>query len=233
MVAQGSDWFWWYGAEHSSAHDEEFDRLFRQRLAQVYAALDLGVPPELSLPILKAAGGADEPIGWGAPTVDGIVTDYFEWLYAGRMECALGYSAMAPGEDVVRRVWWTCDATTWYVRLDGVSVARDPPVTVTLSVDEPALRIELTLGCGAAEGVWRSRKADGGWNEPRPIRALAVRRIVELGIPMEDAGLRHGASLTGRLQVRQGDVVVQTCPRTGAFTVTLPETSHEETHWMA
>src|SRR5689334_19472389 len=29
LAAEGSDWFWWYGDDHSSAHDREFDGLFR------------------------------------------------------------------------------------------------------------------------------------------------------------------------------------------------------------
>ena len=28
-IAEGSDWNWWYGNEHSSANDEDFDALFR------------------------------------------------------------------------------------------------------------------------------------------------------------------------------------------------------------
>src|SRR5262249_43877790 len=28
LIAEGSDWFWWYGDDHSSAHDFEFDDLF-------------------------------------------------------------------------------------------------------------------------------------------------------------------------------------------------------------
>ena len=30
LIAEGSDWFWWYGDDHSSDHDREFDELFRR-----------------------------------------------------------------------------------------------------------------------------------------------------------------------------------------------------------
>src|SRR5207248_7408147 len=30
LIAEGSDWFWWYGDDHSSAQDLEFDDLFRR-----------------------------------------------------------------------------------------------------------------------------------------------------------------------------------------------------------
>ena len=36
LIAEGSDWFWWYGDDHSSDHDMEFDDLFRRHLRNVY-----------------------------------------------------------------------------------------------------------------------------------------------------------------------------------------------------
>ena len=39
LIAEGSDWFWWYGDDHSSAHDLEFDDLFRRHLRNVYRLL--------------------------------------------------------------------------------------------------------------------------------------------------------------------------------------------------
>ena len=39
LIAEGSDWFWWYGDDHSSDHDLEFDELFRRHLRNVYQML--------------------------------------------------------------------------------------------------------------------------------------------------------------------------------------------------
>ena len=39
LIAEGSDWFWWYGDDHSSDHDADFDDLFRCHLRNAYAAL--------------------------------------------------------------------------------------------------------------------------------------------------------------------------------------------------
>ena len=40
LIAEGSDWFWWYGDSHHSAQDGLFDRLFRKHLQNVYIALN-------------------------------------------------------------------------------------------------------------------------------------------------------------------------------------------------
>ena len=39
LIAEGSDWNWWYGPEHHSANDREFDQLYRKHLSNVYQAL--------------------------------------------------------------------------------------------------------------------------------------------------------------------------------------------------
>src|SRR5262249_49988812 len=51
--AEGSDWFWWYGDDHSSSQDALFDYLFRKHLQNVYLLLGDTPPPELSRPIKR------------------------------------------------------------------------------------------------------------------------------------------------------------------------------------
>jgi len=53
MIAEGSDWCWWYGDDHFTAQKEEFDELFRMHLRAVYVYLDQRVPHNLTIPILN------------------------------------------------------------------------------------------------------------------------------------------------------------------------------------
>src|SRR5216683_312963 len=39
LAAEGSDWCWWFGPEHSTANDAEFDALYRKHLTAIYLAL--------------------------------------------------------------------------------------------------------------------------------------------------------------------------------------------------
>jgi alpha-amylase/alpha-mannosidase (GH57 family) len=56
LIAEGSDWWWWYSNEHNSSQTEEFDKLFRFHLAQVYSLLDEKPPDDLEKPIKKIIG---------------------------------------------------------------------------------------------------------------------------------------------------------------------------------
>jgi alpha-amylase/alpha-mannosidase (GH57 family) len=53
LAAEGSDWCWWYGPEHSSANDAEFDAFYRKLLTEVYRSLDAEAPDVLAEPIKR------------------------------------------------------------------------------------------------------------------------------------------------------------------------------------
>jgi alpha-amylase/alpha-mannosidase (GH57 family) len=55
LAAEGSDWFWWFGDEHSSAHDEDFDRTFRLHLQNAYILSNRKAPLALGSPIAHVA----------------------------------------------------------------------------------------------------------------------------------------------------------------------------------
>jgi hypothetical protein len=54
-IAEGSDWFWWFGGDQDSGKDETFDDLFRQHLKNIYRAFGEAAPPELDRHIVPHA----------------------------------------------------------------------------------------------------------------------------------------------------------------------------------
>src|SRR6185503_19019518 len=97
LIAEGSDWFWWYGDDHSSDHDLEFDDLFRRHVRNVYRALDKPIPEELFVSNITTQPPAVQivaPTGFIHPAIDGAATNYFEWLGAGYCEVEAPVSTM-------------------------------------------------------------------------------------------------------------------------------------------
>lgn len=68
-IAEGSDWFWWFGDDQDSGRDSEFDDLFRMHLKNVYRALGHEPPARLSQPIVPHLYVWDygTPGGWVPP----------------------------------------------------------------------------------------------------------------------------------------------------------------------
>jgi hypothetical protein len=85
LAAEGSDWFWWYGADKDSGNDAAFDVGFRETLGQVYDALGLERPIFLSVPIIQPTPVEPNVAlqGTFTPTIDGQMTTRSEWQPAG------------------------------------------------------------------------------------------------------------------------------------------------------
>jgi alpha-amylase/alpha-mannosidase (GH57 family) len=122
LIAEGSDWNWWYGPEHGSENRPEFDQLYRDHLKNVYRALGQEPPAELSRPILKGHGEGEHhepPANLIHPVLDGEVTSHFEWLGAGRYRPDPRSGAMHGGSAGAQELYYGWDDANLYVRLDG------------------------------------------------------------------------------------------------------------------
>ena len=140
LIAEGSDWNWWYGPEHGSDNRPEFDQLYRDHLKNVYRALGLEPPAELSRPILKGYGEGEHheaPANPIHPTLDGEVTSYFEWLGAGRYRPDPRSGAMHGGSGGAQEMFYGWDDANLYIRLDGA--------------DGDSFTVEFETGAVAAE----------------------------------------------------------------------------------
>jgi len=120
LIAEGSDWCWWYGPEHQSINQLEFDDLYREHLASVYRALHLAPPEELSRPILtlQAHDTHEPPANPIHPAIDGLVSSYFEWMGAGRYHPDSRSGAMHAAPRVVHDLYYGSDDGNLYLRLD-------------------------------------------------------------------------------------------------------------------
>jgi hypothetical protein len=166
LIAEGSDWCWWYGPEHQSDNRAEFDQLYRDHLSNVYRALGQEPPAALSEPILMAQTGElhEPPSNPIHPVLDGEVTSYFEWAGAGRFRPDLRSGAMH-GKPLAREMFYGSDGERVFVRLDDAADAdfvvefEDGPSrtevargsVVELSAPERGKRFRVTARHGAIQ----------------------------------------------------------------------------------
>jgi alpha-amylase/alpha-mannosidase (GH57 family) len=58
-ICEGSDWFWWFGDYNPSDSVNDFDRLYRLQLRNLYDLLGVNAPAALDKPISVGGGHAD------------------------------------------------------------------------------------------------------------------------------------------------------------------------------
>ena len=221
LIAEGSDWCWWYGPEHESANREEFDQLYRSHLANVYRFLNLIPPEELSRPILKMAAPAFEidPSGPIAPVIDGEVTSYFEWLGAGVYRVDERSGSMHGKKFLVKEVHFGSDGERLYVRVDfhpGFEqelLGMEARLTAQPLDGAKTSVVEIEFSGGAAH-IARTNLANGD-GEGGKGAECAMARVLEAAIPLAAVGVAAGQGVRFQFSMWQGGLPLDAIPQAG------------------
>jgi len=237
-IAEGSDWFWWFGDDHSSAQDALFDRLFRRHLQNVYTMLDEPSPAELMRPISENhphPKSATEPTSFLNVRVDGR-RSYFEWLNAGHCTASGSRGAMSMvSEGRLSDVYFGCDEEHLFIRCDGRGGAARERLA---DVDE--LRVVFSEPAGYELLVARP-----GWIEPPVVlhyegapapaagALAACDMILELAIPFRALEVEIGAPLAFVVELFAAGQSLEKLPHEGAIETTVPSADFELIMWQA
>ena len=236
-IAEGSDWNWWYGDDNSSANDEEFDRLFRSHLANVYTLIGKKPPEYLSIPIkIKKAKIVREPYGFIKPEIDGRDTNYFEWINAGLIDTSKRGGTMHQSETLIKQIYFGFDAETLYLRFDiprnGESDQKEE-LSLNLLFLEKGIKIAVPLlrnGENRQYTILEETK-DQAWVEAGKGGAAAYDKILELAITLKDIRAERGEVLKLTAAVETAEAVIERCPEYGAIEITLPGPDYESQTW--
>ena len=245
FIAEGSDWFWWYGDDHSSDHDLEFDDLFRRHLRNVYGLLNRPVPDELFA--TNISGGARlqpqrDPTQLLTPRIDGVDGSYFEWLGAGSVAIKDVAGAMHQVERqgaTVAEIGFGFDRSALYVRVDGVGglaglVAQGASLGV-ICLSPEGLRYQFGAG-GTAKGqaIRLQRHSDDRWHLKPTEATFAVGAIFEASIPWRELLADGSASISFFVTVHDAaGLETERHPAGRPVVVTVPDASFEARHWSA
>lgn len=115
LVAQGSDWFWWYGEPNDSGQDHVFDYLFREHLKNVYRCFDVEAPDFLNTPLISTFTKPSRyPKKMITPNINGGADDS-EWLNAGCIDMPDG--PVLKENKLFDRICYGADENNFYLRL--------------------------------------------------------------------------------------------------------------------
>lgn len=124
-VAEGSDWFWWYGADQDAGNNEVlFDKAFKRSLIQLYKATgitEVEIPPELFVANKKPASPESGAVGVIEPEIDGIIDDG-EWDKAAYYRDKT-ISTMISEDDLIAGYYVGRDSANLYL---AIQLKRNP-----------------------------------------------------------------------------------------------------------
>lgn len=122
LASECSDWFWWYGEDHSTDFSAEFDRLFRDHLIRIYTLLDRPIPPELFIPIISADSELPswtKPSTRISPDIDSVDSKFFDWTGCGMIDETRLFGTMDKVRGPVNIIYYGYDTENLYVAFKG------------------------------------------------------------------------------------------------------------------
>jgi alpha-amylase/alpha-mannosidase (GH57 family) len=167
LIAEGSDWNWWYGPEHHSANDRDFDELYRKHLSNVYQALGAAAPDYLAQPITgaEARPSVVQQTAYIHPRITGDKVRYFEWMGAAAYTADHRAGSMHGKQFLLDAVYAGIDATHLYGRLDFTKNIPDTDFELIVNVEswaagEPRPRRALRVNTAAQQGRLKEWKIE-------------------------------------------------------------------------
>jgi hypothetical protein len=227
LAAEGSDWCWWFGPEHSTANDAEFDALYRKHLTSVYLELGQVAPEELAKPIKRKPEHALQlaPSNLLSIKIDGRDSSYFEWLGSGL------YSPERRGGSMHGRIFYLHELRYGFEK-DRFCVRIDPFREALAELENPEFRITI----GAAEeltivaNLIRGRLQEFSVEKDRvcllntkEVADAAFERILEVAIRKDHLSLKGQTKLRLGVALWHGGLPVDVLPAEGFLDVLLGE----------
>ncbi len=229
-VAEGSDWCWWYGPEHSTANDEEFDLLYRKHLSNLYRMLGGSPADELAVPIKRPRVRAVTvpPSARIEPRVDGEVTNYFEWLGAGLYMPDYRSGSMHGAAQLLEALYYGFSDRALFLRLDlgDQFLKTHPEFEVRVNIDgESRARLHALVNQHGVRMIefWKHEEAllvPLGTGDQVQV---AFSHIFELGLAYSLLGLVPQEQVRLQVSIWANELPLQVLPQEGWLTLQLSE----------
>ncbi len=216
IYAEGSDWFWWYGDDNPTFYARSFDMLYREHLKAIYRELSLPVPGFLDVPI-KVEGEKNYVIenesDFITPTIDGKITNFFEWLGAGVIDLQKGHGGvMQKSTPTLTKLFYGRDRDNLYIRVEGKKSIEHIDKSLGIEFFDEEGRKILEIVEKAYEHCVRLK-------------------VVECSIPLKKV-LQKENKVMVAIKLVLNDVVEERYPQDGYYTLRLIKEEDIENNWM-
>ncbi|HEX6881576.1 MAG TPA: glycoside hydrolase family 57 protein, partial [Terriglobales bacterium] len=230
FIAEGSDWNWWYGPEHHSANDRDFDELYRAHLSNVYQALGAEPPDYLAQPIAPYGVRPTTVLqtAYISPHIDGRMSSYFDWMGAAMYAADRRTSAMHGKQFILDAVYAGISETALSARADFTQSLQNGKLEFRLNIDlergKTRHTFHLDLNVVDAQLTSWALFEENGTERLRARHdtlaagvQVAMEKILEVHIPFTLLGARLGDQLRLRLSAWRDRLPVDALPLEGSI----------------
>src|SRR3954469_1796266 len=231
LIAEGSDWNWWYGPEPHSANDRDFDELYRSHLSNVYRLLGANPPDYLQHPISTEFIGKARTVPQTAfirPRITAPNIGYFDWLGAASFTADRRSSAMHGKRFLLERAYAGINQDDLFVRLDPTAELQGDyeiemrlevlPASVEQTREAYLAAFRLSNGRLLSSEFLVQEGSVGNENrtpnKATPLEA-SFEKVLRAKLPLSKLGARTGDTLLLRFTIFREQLPIDSLPAQG------------------
>ncbi len=223
-IAEGSDWFWWYGDDFDCSQDDVFDLIFRTHLKNVYKILDRPAPLYLDEPITKPKFIKPQisPASSISPIIDGKITSYYEWMDAGVYHIDFSGGTMHYSENIIKKIMYGYDLSNLYIAIDVIHpLSNDEFLGINIETSNSYKIIIPKNGNGE---LFEASLSSGSIK-------IAFGKILELALPFELISAKPRSEIKFTIFLERNEITIESWPRLGYISLLVPTPEYEASHW--
>jgi alpha-amylase/alpha-mannosidase (GH57 family) len=236
-VAEGSDWNWWYGDEHTTETQHDFDELFRFNLVKVYKEMGKEVPQHLFVPIPREDRSIAPVItikGFIEPKIDGLVTSYYEWYQGAYIDVKKTGGSMHRAESILSRLFYGFNKDNFFLRIDTAIPFSEFPVDAKISIlilKPSSYKIIIPFNPPPSKAEIFQKDGEV-WRKTKEITDFAIQDIFEIKIPFSMVKANERDEINIYVCVIKNGEEVERCPWRGFVSFTVPTPDFEAMMWQ-
>ena len=220
LAAECSDWFWWYGDDHSTEFSVEFDELFRSHLINIYHLMQMSPPNDLYIPIITNRSGEDfllQPKFPIQPLIDGGHNSFFEWVGCGIVDETKLFSTMDRKRGPIERIRFGQNKKVVYCAFEGdIKVLRHCE-KLHIMIEPFDIRFEIPM-----TSVLRTKNSTMESNQIK--LQVACDSWFELSLDFNEMDIQE---VQLRFEIEREGIIIQTLPGFGELEIALDATYDE------
>jgi len=224
LIAEGSDWFWWYGDEFYSEISDEFDALYRTHLSNIYTIFNEDIPIEFLMPIKlqKKSILITKPVDIVSPIIDGKITNYFEWTSAGEFNFSQDSSTMHFHRGYFHKMMYGFDEENLYLRFDfGINLKEQENLIFELSIYNQD-HFKLTYDF-ENDKLSILKKENGDFKQIERRIEFAYDKILEIKLPLKEFNINNGEIINLYASIFVNGKLMEKAPFDSTIKIEVPE----------
>lgn len=236
FVAEGSDWFWWYGDDFQSESKKDFDTLFRSFLMAACLSLDEEIPDFLMESVIRTRSALLQPIELIYPVIDGSDSHYYEWQGSIKHETSKAHSAIFNSRELIERIYYGFSLDNFFIRIqffNGLPPESDQRVIKILwRIHDPISRNDHTLIdliFPLSEGV---REIALHVKTKKSYALVGVKKVVEVRCSFEDLLCKPKSTLEFGIELLENGSLLERHPLQGYWKTEAPSADFYAENWF-